>query len=118
MVYRIINKTKDSVLASQAKIADNFFKRFLGLMFRKSLSKEEALIFFRAPSIHTFFMRFALDILFLDKEGKVLRIARKIKPWRMVFCRNSSVTVEFSSENNNLAKTSPGDFIIIENVVK
>jgi len=116
--YRIVNKTKNIILASQAKIADSFFKRLIGLMFKKGLSKEEALVFFKAPSIHTFFMRFPIDILFLDREGKVLRIVKKVNPYRVVFCKNSYITIEFSSKNNNLAQTSKGDFIIIENMVK
>ena len=97
MLYKITNKTKNTLISQKAKIADNFFKRLIGLMFRKSIDKEEVLVFKRAPSIHTFFMRFPIDIVFLDKEMRIIRICRTVKPWRAVFCQGSLFTLEFSS---------------------
>ena len=115
--YKVINKTKNKILAEKAKIADSFISRLLGLVFRKDLRKESALIFYKASSIHTFFMRFTLDILFLDKNMEVKRLVRKLSPWRAVLCSGSFVTIEFSSKNNNLQATQEKDLIEIEKVV-
>lgn len=82
-------------------------------MFKKGLSKEGALIFYDASSIHTCFMRFCLDLLFLDEDKKVIRIVKGLKPWRAVFCRKSKITIEFSSKNENLKNTTDGDYIDI-----
>ena len=105
----ILNKTKDKVLAGQAKVADNFFFRLAGLMFRRGLVKEQALIFYRTNSIHTCFMRFDLDVLFVSRDLRVVRLIKRLKPWRMVFCRSAYAVIEFSADNNNLAETESGD---------
>ena len=94
MIYSVLNKSKNSLISQKAKMADSFFLRLLGLMFRKSIGKNEALIFKSAPSIHTFFMRFPIDIVFLDKNMKVIRICENLSPWRAVFCFGSAFTVE------------------------
>lgn len=53
--------------------ADSFFKRFKGYMFQKSPSKREVMIFNHCNSIHTFNMKFKLDLLFLDENNKVVK---------------------------------------------
>lgn len=76
------------------KIADSFFKRLLGLMFRRKMSEDEAIIFSKTPSIHTFFMRFPIDIVFADKDMRIIKICENIKPWRIVFCFGSYYAIE------------------------
>ena len=114
MFFAIINKDKNSVLARKGIEARTFLMRFLGLMGRKQLNLEGALIFHNASSIHTCFMRFPLDLVFLDRQMKVLRIVRNLNPWRLVCCFGCSVTVEFASGNKNLKNTEIGDHIVIE----
>lgn len=65
--------------------ATRFHQRFLGLMGRRGLEPGQALLLCPCRAIHTWFMRFPLDLLFLDSEGRVVRIARHVKPWRMVW---------------------------------
>jgi len=54
VIYNLFNKSKNCLIASKARVADNFLLRFKGLMFRESIDQEEALIFYHTPSIHTF----------------------------------------------------------------
>ena len=56
--YNLFNKSKNCLITSKTLVADNFFRRLKGLMFRKSINKEEALVFYHTPSIHTFYMNF------------------------------------------------------------
>jgi len=93
MFYRIINKTKGKVIAEKARVANNFFSRLIGFMFRKNIDKDEAIIFYKAPSMHTFFMRVPIDIVFLDKNMKVIK-TKTVRPYRIIFCKNSFVTIE------------------------
>jgi len=65
-------------------VAKNFFSRFLGLMFMPQESFCGALLIQKCSSIHTFFMRFCIDVVFLDKTYKVLRVVKNLKPWRVV----------------------------------
>jgi len=93
MFYRIINKTKGKVIVEKARVANNFFSRLIGFMFRKNIDEDEAIIFYKAPSIHTFFMYIPIDIVFLDKDMKVIK-TKSLKPYRIIFCKDSFITIE------------------------
>lgn len=71
------------VLAQEVEVASAFFKRLKGLMFRPSMSMGKAMLLSPCPQIHTCFMRFSLDVLFLDKNGTVLYVIENMKPWRI-----------------------------------
>ncbi len=58
-------------------IAKSFFKKLLGLMFKKNIN--ENLIFFRCSSIHTFFMRNNIDVIFFDKDKNLLEVHKDVK---------------------------------------
>lgn len=113
MIYNITNATKGAQLASSAKVASNFFSRLFGLMLKKNIGDEEALIFYQAPSIHTFFMRFPIDILFLGRQMKVKRIVYALRPWRLSVCRGADTTIELSSGKIRQTKVEVGDQIEI-----
>ena len=76
-----------SELIAKCFLAVNFFARFLGLMGRPSLPQDEAILFPQCNSIHTFFMRFPIDVVFLSKEGQVVSLIRGLAPWRMLMPR-------------------------------
>jgi hypothetical protein len=71
-----------TLLGVRARVADTFFPRLLGLMFRRDLPAGEGLLITRCNAIHTLFMRFPIDAAFLDRDGAVVRVVRDIKPWR------------------------------------
>lgn len=85
-------------------------------MGKKGLSKEEALIFYRAGSLHTFFMRFAIDVVFLDRNFSVVKLVKNLSPCRVSFCVRSFVSIEFASSNNNAANIEKGDCIEIKKI--
>jgi len=66
-------------------IADTFWKRSIGLMGRPSLKAGLGLLLRPCNSIHTCFMRFSIDVIFLDVQNRVVRIRSNVKPWRMVW---------------------------------
>lgn len=70
------------ILADKVCIADNFMKRFLGLMGKKSLGYGEGLLLLNSPSIHCFFMRMPIDVIYLSKDLKVLGI-ETLRPWNI-----------------------------------
>ena len=80
---KIVNQSKQVTLADKVFFADTIFKRMRGLLGRKSMNKGEALIITPANSIHTFFMRFPIDILFLDKNNKIIKTISCLKPFRL-----------------------------------
>jgi uncharacterized membrane protein (UPF0127 family) len=80
------------------RVAKRFHERCLGLMGRGRLKPGEALWLIPCRGIHTFGMRFTIDVLFLDRDGCVLRIARRIRPWRLAWApRGTRSVVELAS---------------------
>lgn len=79
----MIKKSKQPV-CSELKMADDFFTRLIGLIGTKKF-EDKALMFPRANSPHTFFMSIPIDIVYLDKKMKIVKIDHSLKPWRLPF---------------------------------
>jgi uncharacterized protein len=84
-------------VCERCQIADNFFSRMRGLLGRRDLPDDECLLIRPAGSIHTFFMRFPIDVLFLDRELQVLAVSSDLGPWRMAGQRGARVVVEMAA---------------------
>lgn len=72
-----------TVLAETIECATTFKARLLGLMGRKNLKPQAALLLEPCPQIHTCFMRFTIDVIFLDVHNRVVAAVENMKPWRM-----------------------------------
>ena len=81
-------------------IAKSFFKKLMGLMFKKEI--KENLIFIHCSSIHTFFMKRNIDVLFFDKNKNLLEIHKDVKNNKILVCKNAYYTVEILSNKINL----------------
>jgi len=75
---KIIINNKEII---DVEIADTSFTRIKGLMFKKEIDK--GLLIKPCNSIHTFFMKKSIDILYLDKNGEIIKITHAMKPWRV-----------------------------------
>lgn len=73
------------VPALQIETANGFWGRFMGLMLTPGFALDHALLITRCPSVHTFFMRYALDLVYLDRNGRVVRLVEHLRPWRISF---------------------------------
>ncbi|MCH6267633.1 DUF192 domain-containing protein [Neobacillus citreus] len=70
-------------LPYQINMADTFFKRFKGLMFRKNPITNEGLWIVPCNAVHMFFMKFPIDVVLLDKQNEVVEIHHTLRPWRI-----------------------------------
>lgn len=77
------NRTRGVELASRVVQAADYESRSRGLLGRGSMEPDEGLWIVPCPMIHTFFMRFPIDVLFLDKNLKVVRVIESLRPWRL-----------------------------------
>ncbi len=82
MPVQVLNIDNHHELAGRAELADNFSKRLQGLMFKAELLSGQGLIIQPCNMIHTHFMRFPIDALFLDGDKKILHIIESMPPWR------------------------------------
>ncbi|MBF0386986.1 MAG: DUF192 domain-containing protein [Candidatus Omnitrophica bacterium] len=79
----IANISTQRMVAVKAGLADTFLARLKGLLGRTSLEPGEALVITRCNSIHMFFMRFALDVVFVDRSWCVVGLVRGIRPFQL-----------------------------------
>lgn len=80
---RVVNRTRDIVLAERAQLASSFWTRFRGLMGRRELADGGGLVLQPGGSIHMWFMRMPLDVIHVDERDRVTHVLRGIKPWRL-----------------------------------
>ena len=78
---QIDNLTRNSSLVTAGRVADGFWTRFVGLMGAKGLAGGEGLLLTRCNSIHTHFMRFPIDVLYVSRELAVVHVDRAMAPW-------------------------------------
>jgi len=96
-------------------VADTFTSRFLGLMGRKTLRKGCGLYIAPCGSIHTFFMRFDLDLVFLGAGGRVVKVARNVTPFRLVFGGSGATSVlEMAAGWLAEGSVKPGDVVAFD----
>lgn len=79
----VVHSASQTVLATKLILADNFFLRLRGMLFRPPLAKGEAIIISPCQQIHTHFMSYALDVLFLDSDYHVCFVVNCMQPWKM-----------------------------------
>lgn len=107
----VVRRT-EVLLAQEVEVANTFFSRLLGLMFRKALAQGKGLLLFPCPQIHTCFMRFSIDAVFCDKSGRVLYVKEQMKPWRFGrFVRGSYYTLELAGGSLK-GSVHPGDELL------
>ena len=117
MRLRVNNVTRDRLLADRAERATSFRDRFVGLMGRRSLALGEGLHIDPCNSIHTFFMRIAIDVAFLDAQGVIVKQFHALPPWRGTapYFQAKSV-LELPAGTLAASGTQEGDRLVLEPV--
>jgi uncharacterized membrane protein (UPF0127 family) len=92
MIFGRLTDANDNCVIKNVYKTTNFFERMLGLLAREKLKTDEGLLITPCSSVHTFGMRYTIDVIFLDKELTIIKIVKSLKPWRMA-ASNASCTV-------------------------
>jgi uncharacterized membrane protein (UPF0127 family) len=100
-----------TVVCERCTVAHRTLPRMKGLLGRKSLATDEGILIRPAPSIHTLFMRFPIDVVFLSRKGEVLKIAEHVGPWRARSCRHSYAVLELAAGEAGRRGLAVGDRI-------
>jgi uncharacterized membrane protein (UPF0127 family) len=107
------NETRDCILADAADIADTSLKRQKGLLGRDKLLDGSALWIVPCESIHTFGMRFPIDVLYLDRRQKVRKVLRAMRPWRLSVCVFAHSVLELPAGVIGRTNTQAGDQLLL-----
>ncbi len=81
---KVWNATRAVWLALHVEVADRFVRRLVGLLGRASLPPRHGLLITRCDSIHTVGMRFPIDVVFVDRDARVVKVVEGLKPFRLV----------------------------------
>ena len=97
-VFSAVNVTTKKELGKRISKAVTFFQRTWGLLGRKEIKKGEGLYIPKCRSIHTFFMRFTIDVVFIDGDNRITRVVPGLVPFRIAFGpRNTAGVLELSA---------------------
>jgi uncharacterized membrane protein (UPF0127 family) len=97
-----------NVVCRRLVVADTARARTRGLLGRRTMDADEGLLLSPAGSVHTAFMRFPIDVVFLDRSMRVLRIEPHLRPWRVAAQRGARAIIEMSAGGAQRSGISPG----------
>jgi uncharacterized protein len=108
------NRTRNSVLAQSADVADTSETRRTGLLKKERLEPGEGLWIVPCESVHTFFMKFPIDLVYMDKKRKVRKVRHAVGPWRMSACLTAHSVLELPAGTAAESGTVAGDELAVE----
>ena len=112
---RIINQTKKQIISENARLADTALSRVIGLLNRGSLSAGEGLVITQCRSIHMFFMKFSIDVIFVDRKNAVIGLVKRIQPFCMSpYFWRASCAIELPAGAIDATQTVIGDTVVWE----
>jgi uncharacterized membrane protein (UPF0127 family) len=93
-------------------LADTALARMKGLLGRRELPTGEGILLRPASSVHTGFMRFPIDVVFLDRDGYVLRVVDRLAPWRIAAQRRAKAVLELRAGDAERRGIEAGDRLL------
>lgn len=105
------NATRQSVLASRIAVADHGVRRSVGLLGRACLAVDEGLWILPCEAVHTFGMRFPIDLVYLDRGRRVTKVCSGVRPWRLSASISAHSVIELAAGTVRETRTVPGDML-------
>jgi uncharacterized membrane protein (UPF0127 family) len=113
---QVLNLTRNLELADRAEVADTSAKRRTGLLKHTGLEPGEGLWIVPCESVHSFFMKFTIDVLYLDRKHRVKKIRPQMAPWRISGCLTAHSVLELPAGTITRTGTERGDQLEIKNL--
>ncbi len=108
MAYTELTRA-DGQLVCRCRVATSFASRFRGLMGLAQLPPGSGLLLPRTGSVHTHFMRFPIDVVFLDSELRIVSIVTALRPWRLAAAKAASSVLELAAGECERLELAEGD---------
>ena len=106
---QVANVTRQTVLATCMEVADSAAKRNKGLLGREQLAPGEGLWIIPCESVHTFWMKFPIDLIYLDRKNHIKKLRGSVPPWRLSACLSAHSVLELPAGTIRNTQTQPGD---------
>jgi uncharacterized membrane protein (UPF0127 family) len=101
----------DGRLACRCRVATSFVSRFRGLMGAAQLPSGSGLLLPGTSSVHTHFMRFAIDVVFLDSAYRIVSVVERVRPWRLAAAKAATATLELAAGECERLELREGDVL-------
>ena len=116
MKYRLRNVTRGTVLGDAIDLADTSEKRTTGLLKHKQLLPGEGLWIVPCEGVHTFFMKFAIDLVYIDRKKVIRKVVPNVAPWRLSMCLSAHSIIELPAGTAVAGSASKGDQLEFESI--
>ena len=114
---QVTNRTRGTIVAEQCRVATSIRDRLVGLLTTPEVMRGEGLLIERSPSIHMFFMRYPIDVVFVDQTGRVTKTVAHLQPWRVIWwARGARDCLELRAGALEGTGTQKGDQLVFEPV--
>ncbi len=113
-LMKVVNERSGAVLAQSLVSAHDSQSRRKGWLGRTVAPKGEAIWILPCEAIHCFFMHFPIDVVFLDRNFRVVQVRRAVKPWRIAVCWKAYSVMEFAEGVVDASGTVAGDRIVLQ----
>ena len=110
----VLLRQDGSPLCERCLLAETPLTRLKGLLGRRGLEQGEGLLLRPAASIHTFFMRFPIDTVWVDRDLNVLKVSHDVAPWRTPACKGAKGVVEMAAGEAKRLGVSAGDKLTLQ----
>jgi uncharacterized protein len=114
VVHGTLHNENGTVVCERCAVARRPLARMRGLLGRRGLDEGEGLLLQPAGSVHTFFMRFPIDVVFLDGERRVLRVVSDVRPWRTAAAKKARAVLELAAGEAARVGMTPGSVLRLE----
>lgn len=115
--FGLWNLRSGEAIATRVVAAFDSASRRQGLLGRTDIPPGEALVLAPCSSVHTAFMRFPLDLVFLDRAGRVVKTSVAVRPWRIRGAWRAFAVVELATGSVARSGTQPGDVVVLRTIV-
>lgn len=108
-MIKVVNRSRQVEIADRVQLAGDGRSRRKGLLGRERLADGEGLWIVPCEAVHTFWMRFAIDLVYLDRKHRVLKVRTNVGPWRMSICLRAHSVIELAAGTISATGTARGD---------
>jgi len=108
---RVVNLSQNTEIATSVEVADTGAARSKGLLGRLGLGPGEGLWIVPCESVHTFGMKFPIDLVYLDRAHRIRKIRKRVVPWRISACFTAHSVLELAAGAIGEGDAQPGDIV-------
>ena len=102
-----------SVVCTHCEVAERTIARMRGLLGRDGLAEGEGMLINGAPSVMTFFMRFPIDVVFIDRAQTIVKVVHELAPWKTAGARKAAAALELPAGTAAALDLEPGMSLVL-----